>query len=63
MNVLNQMRGIMGAFGPSQMDYGAAMFMDMDMDMDDQIAMMDAMMGDEGPKIKLVDADFFNSKY
>ena len=60
MNVLNQMRGMMGAFNPAQMDYGN-IFMDMDVDMEDQLAMMEAMSGDEGPKVKLVDGDFFNS--
>jgi len=62
MNVLNQMRGMMGAFNPAQMDYGN-IFMDMDVDMEDQLAMMEAMSGDEGPKVKLVDGDFFNSIY
>jgi len=61
MNMFSQVRGMMSAFHPSQVpggDYGS-LFMDMDIEVEDQLAMMEAM-GDEGPKIKLVDGDFYN---
>ncbi|KAL6053913.1 Small acidic protein 1 [Balamuthia mandrillaris] len=55
--MMNAMRGLL-----AQQMGGDPGFMDTDMDLEDTLAIIQAMEGSDegGPKIKVIDADFFN---